>query len=444
MKLTIILFFSIFTVIGQNIKGSILEIESLKPLANVNVYFKKEKVGTISDENGIFSLITTNRVKETDSISFSILGYEPKQYTLLKLAELNFKVYLFKKTEHLDEVTVTSKRQLKPEITFKKLSPLIKGVYNFDSAIIGDKIYLVGGNETTFKDTAKKALNESSDFAEMGKKLKSNLSWENYSDKLQIYNITKNAWETVALKFKNRAYHKIAFSNNNIYVFGGKTLSTNRKIEYLNDQIEVFNLETTKIVVDNTNPHQAVNFGAFTYQDNIILMGGSIKQNSRGQKNYTDQSHIYNTTSGLWYELTKMTKPKEVNGILVKNKIYLIGGFNEKALTEIESYDLITGKWTHMGDLFYGIENPVLTYNEGVIYIFDAGKIMTYNIESKVLNAYRIDLNLSNAEINYYENNLYIMGGLIQDDYTKSPSSELYLINTNEFVKTEIKNWKNN
>jgi len=173
-------------------------------------------------------------------------------------------------------------------------------------------------------------------------------------------------------------------------------------------------------------------------------MGGSVKQKNNGQKISTDQSHIYNIGSGYWYELPKMTKPKEVNGILIKNKIYLVGGFNKIPLSEIESYDIITGKWKNEGNLFYGIENPTLTNNGSIIYIFNDAKILTYHIETKILNEYSIDLNLKNSQIYCYGNSLYILGGLIEDNYTKSSSSSLYSIDLNEFTKTESINSKNN
>jgi len=52
MKLTLILFFLISTAIGQNIKGTILDTESHKPLEYVNVYFNNEKTGTASNKRG--------------------------------------------------------------------------------------------------------------------------------------------------------------------------------------------------------------------------------------------------------------------------------------------------------------------------------------------------------------------------------------------------------
>lgn len=440
MKLNLILFFSIFTVFGQNIKGTVLEEGSQKPLENVNIYFKKEKTGVASDESGEFSLKTTSKINPLNIISFSYIGFESKNFTFLRLKKLNFVIHLSKKTENLDEVTVTSSQ--KSQISYKTLSRSKKGVYNFGSTLIDNNIFVIGGDLSITVDAKKRIFDEMSNNPEAGfedflKRIRSNFSWESYSDKLMAYNLKEDTWNTSKLKFRKRAYHKVVSFANKIYVLGGKTLSTNRKREYLDDKIEVLNLETEQIIVDNTNPHQAINFTAVAYNDNIIVMGGSIKQKSNGQKIYTDQSHIYNITSGYWYELTKMTKPKEINGIIIKNKVYLIGGFNKIELSEIESYDLITGKWKSEGNLFYGIENPALTHYDNIIYIFNDGKIMTFNTDTKILNEYRIDLSLKNAQIYCYENNLFVIGGSKEYNYKKSSSSRVYSIDLDEFSKTK-------
>lgn len=449
MKLTLILFLFTFTLTGQNIKGTILDKETNKPLAFVNVYFKKEKTGTISNEKGKFNLKLQSKIKQTDTIRFSLIGYHPKEYTLLKLNEENFIVSLSIKTENLSEITVTSKHKLNAQIYFKKLTSLEKGIYSFGSTIIDDKIYLIGGDESFLEDTTKKIIDEVNSYPnptlqDMINESKSNFSWEKYSGKLQTYNIVNNTWQSSNLKFRKRAYHKIIYCNDKLFVLGGKTLSPNRKFEYLDDKIEELNVNTQQIIVDNTNPHQAINFTAFAYQDNIIVMGGSVKLKNNGEKIYTDKSHIYNITSGYWYELLKMTKPKEVNGLIIDDKVYLIGGFNKFPLKEIESYDLITKTWKNEGDLFYGIENLALTYHKNIIYIFNDSKILTYNIETKTLHEFRIELNLKNSEILYYQNHLYILGGFKEDDYTKSPSSGLFSIHLNEFAKTKIINSKEN
>ena len=240
------------------------------------------------------------------------------------------------------------------------------------------------------------------------------------------------------LKFRERAYNTINYYNNKIYVIGGTRLSTNRKFEYLDDKIEVFDLKTKSIIIDDTNPHQATNFASFIYDSNIIVMGGSVKLKNNGEKLFTNKSHIYNLESGYWYRLNDMPEAKEVKGVLIKNIIYLIGGFNNKTLKEIESFNLTTGKWEKEGELLSGIKTPALATHDNVIYIFDDGKIYTYNTKTKELDEYLIYLFFKSSSLFYYNDKLYLLGGFKENEFSKTPSSNLYSIDLNEFEKTAI------
>jgi hypothetical protein len=75
-----------------------------------------------------------------------------------------------------------------------------------------------------------------------------------------------------------------------------------------------------------------------------------------------------------------------------------------------------------------------------MIYIFDNGKIQTYNTDTKEINAYLIDLPLKNSELFYSNDMLYILGGSLKNEYSVTPSSGLYSIDLNEFKRTETQN----
>ena len=137
-----------------------------------------------------------------------------------------------------------------------------------------------------------------------------------------------------------------------------------------------------------------------------------------------------------------MSSAKETNGVLIGDKIYLIGGFKNKPLSEIESFDLITKTWKKEGDLFFGMESPALTSNKGIIYIFDKGKFFTYNTKKRELNEYYIKLNLTSSKIFISNNKMYLLGGINLGDYDTTPSSALYSIDLVEFNKTQIRRAK--
>ena len=437
---SLILILSTFTLFGQNISGIILDTKDNSPLKNVNIYLKKTEEGTTTNKKGEFNLKFKSIVNKTDTIYFSIIGYISKSFTLSELKDKNYVIYLSEHIELLNQVTITSNKKLKSKIHFNKLSSLKGGLHSFGSSLIENKIYVIGGDASYIEDTAKRNFYYYGDldFEEFLKKLRVNFSWEKYKGNLQIYDISTDTWTMPDLKFRERAYNTINYYKNKIYVIGGTRLSTNRKFEYLDDKIEVFDLKTKSIIIDDTNPHQATNFASFTYDSNIIVMGGSVKLKNNGGKLFTNKSHIYNLESGYWYRLNDMPEAKEVKGVLIKNIIYLIGGFNNKTLNEIESFNLTTGKWEKEGELFSGIKTPALATHDNVIYIFDDGKIYTYNTKTKELDEYLIDLFFKSSSLFYYNDKLYLLGGFKENEFTKTPSSNLYSIDLNEFENTAI------
>jgi hypothetical protein len=174
----------------------------------------------------------------------------------------------------------------------------------------------------------------------------------------------------------------------------------------------------------------------------MILIGGSLKMKNNGFKEYSNKVHLYNLKSGYWYELGNMPVAKETQGVLIEDKIYLVGGFNDKPLSSIESFDLKTQKWKKEGDLFYGISKPAITHNNNIIYFFNNGKISTYNVLTKELNEYSIELSIEDSEMYCNNNVLYIFGGFKGTNFSIFPSAQLFSINLDEFENTKIQNSK--
>ncbi|WP_159021540.1 carboxypeptidase-like regulatory domain-containing protein [Formosa sp. L2A11] len=439
MRFTFILFFLAFTVTAQNITGKILDRETNTPLEDVNIYFEGNKNnGTVSDASGMFELELNKESRSSDVILFSMLGYTTLEYSVEDVKSRNCILFLVKKEEVLDEVIVMSDLELHPELKYNKVADLDFGVAYFASVLVHNKIYVFGGDRTIIDGNEKRAMETALDFSEFLKMLKLNMTWENYSDKLQVYDVIKDSVYVSDLEFKKRAYHEAVTVNDTVYVLGGKTLSKNQKKEYLENNIEVLDLGTNQLKLDQTYPHQAINFAAVSYQDNLVVMGGSTERSRTNEKTYSDKSYIYNITSGYWYELANMTQPKEVKGVLVNKKIYLIGGFNEMALKTIEYYDLEQGIWHNEGELFKGIDNPALTQHDNIIYIFNDDRLLTYNTLTKVLNAYKTDLDLYNASLFYAENKLFLVGGNTTYNYAIEPVSDIYSIDIRELPRTKI------
>lgn len=421
LLLILVIFANIST--AQNIKGVVLEENSNKPLSGVNIYIKATGIGTTTNEKGEFHFNYFSKINDIDTLNFSSIGYVTKKITLSELKGNNYVVMLSESFQNLKEITITAKQKSKLQIAYTTLASLKNGLYSFGSVLAEDKIWIIGGDET---------------YVTAGGANTASFKWENYSDKLFVYDILTDKWTTSPLKFSKRAYHSIHFYNGKIYVLGGKTLSKGKNIEYLDDKIEVYDIKQNTILVDNTNPHQTVNFASFVYDDNIVVIGGSSRIIITGEKECSRKVHLLNLKTGYWYELNDMPIAKETKGVLVNNTIYLIGGNNYKPIDNIETYNITAGEWKIIGQLFYGVMRPAVVYNDNVIYIFEDGRIQTYNIETKKLNLYSIDLPLKSSELFYANSKLYILGGLINDGSSIEPSPDLYSIDLSEFKRAVI------
>ena len=59
-----------------------------------------------------------------------------------------------------------------------------------------------------------------------------------------------------------------------------------------------------------------------------------------------DDGERFDPKSNQWTLITSFSRPKENLGICAVNtNIYIVGGFDEKILNEMESYDIETNKW---------------------------------------------------------------------------------------------------
>ena len=431
--------------IAQNIKGTVVSEKTNLPVDDVNISTFNFTTTTLTNENGEFILKLPSNFKENDLIEFSHIGFTTLKINFEDLKRLKFKVSLLEEMENLSELTISANYglKLKSKLAFNTLTPLKKPIASFGSCIKDGKIYIVGGNESYETDAleAIKAKNINSDDPRFLEKYFFEIAYQSssisYQPDLLIYDIAKDSWTTSEIKFKRRAFNNLNYYDNKLYVLGGKRISKTGKYQYLENEIEVFDLTKQNIKIDKTYPHQASNATSFSYNDNIIVLGGSIKSTENGQKEFTNKAHLYNITSGYWYELADMPIAKETAGTIIDNKIYLIGGNNGKALANIESFDLTTEKWETEGELFSDFDNTAVTSNNGIIYFFGDRKMCVYDTKSKLLKEYLIELSVKASAMHFFDNKLYIAGGNAFINYASLSTANVYSISIDEFESTK-------
>ncbi len=92
---------------NKNYTGYIADSITLAPLADVHVALKGRLAGTVSSENGFFSVAAL----PTDTLVFSLTGYVPYELPLIFEEDILF-VRLREKITYLDEIKITASRLL--------------------------------------------------------------------------------------------------------------------------------------------------------------------------------------------------------------------------------------------------------------------------------------------------------------------------------------------
>lgn len=107
--LTLILFFFIFNSSFAQYKGKVVDQKTTKPIEFVNIGIIGKGIGTVTDENGSFSL-SIDETYNNDSIRISCLGYQSNTFKVADFKKINQPVFfMVPKSIDLKEVKIKSK-----------------------------------------------------------------------------------------------------------------------------------------------------------------------------------------------------------------------------------------------------------------------------------------------------------------------------------------------
>jgi hypothetical protein len=439
--LAIILFCtSIHTSQAQTISGVVNNTAS-SPIANAHVIIKGMPSGTITNNKGEFLLPVQSGANLHDTLIISHVSYQTRVLSVAMLNDAKNIVVLQESSRQIPEAVVLPNKSLKRRLKFDRLAELKKGINNFGAIMLGDSIYIIGGDASIIDHSAKRAFARMADAQpgnQSGMQVKPSKTWEQYLGDLQVYDMVNDTCRLIEGKFSPRAFHAIHSCLGQLYVIGGKRISTNKMIEYLANDIEVLSLSNDTIRIDQTNPHQAINFTSCIFKNNLIIFGGSVSRSANGQKSYTNKVHMYHIPDGLWYELNPMPIAMETKGILLAENMYFFGGEKISALKTIFSYNLLTGEWQSLGRLPSALTRPAITSHNKVLYIFEDRTFYTYNTVSKKLKRYEIGLSIMGAEMFCKDERVIIIGGYKSDEFSLKPSKGIYSIALGEFSNTQV------
>ncbi len=435
-RILVILLFANALTLSAQIGGRVIDGKTNVPLSGVHIYLQKDSTTLeVTDRNGRFDTLQLSKLPPGDTLVFSYIGYQHIKHSRKDLSTREYQIRLFEDTQRLGEVTVTANKR-SYFLNCVSLASMPKDLFSFGSFLHDGKIYVVAGDESSVLYNDNLTL-----FAAGG--IIANLY---HSPNLLEYDIAGDKWTIHENIFTPRACHAAHLYKNKIYVIGGKNNSTNRKREYTDATMEVYDIEKDTLYVDPVNPHQAVNFTSFIYNDCLYMIGGSVKK-----KVYSSKIHALDLRTGIWYEMGDIPKEfqREMIGIRVGHLVYFFGGRrNNILMRQIDTYNLLTGEWKHIGELSEEMGYPGLACNGNEIYINGGAELHIYNVSTNSVTAYPMpemsaqDATndsigvLEDAGLFFWEGKLYIVGGRIFNrtlsGLTYSPSGGVYSIDVGQ------------
>ena len=417
--------------LSSQVRGQIIDAKTKQPLAGANIYTNRGVGVAVADKKGEFMINNGELLHNIDTLCFSFVGYRTRKLAVASLLQKKNVILLQEEPFILGEVSVYGIKKTYLRLPYTQISSMPVPLYSFAMISLGKKLYIIGGDRSQIKLPMGFSLGASGG-------LPTGFIYEKYSNRMYIYDTTSNTWIVSNQKLRERAYHSALYNDGKIYIMGGKRFSTNRKIEYLDETVEIYNIHQDTILIDPVNPHQAASSAAFIYDNKLIIFGGSTYQAENGWQKYSDKIHMLDLKKGIWYEVGKMPLGMETNGILMGHTVFLFGGYRQRPLSTILTYDLTTGIWKNRGNLWFSISKAAMTRGGDKVYILENGVIQVYNLCTNETKAYQIDLKLRAGGLYCTGDKLIIVGGYSEGVDGKLGDSGVYEVRLSDFDRTEL------
>jgi hypothetical protein len=439
---------------AQKIKGVVIDSETKEPIEHAHIQIKDKVI--LTNKKGEFSFRAPK--KWDNNFYITHLSYQNKKLRFSNSKE--FSVSLKRQNTLLNEVVVVGEKG-QNKLQFEELPEMPKRLYSFASVKKDDKIYVFGGDKTFSQRGYERMLRRMGSlpldqFQQQGfmpgritgvvnplflDPLFIPINYMGFNDEVLVYDIHKKKWTQEDIKLRKRANHSAVAVGDKIYIMGGKRLSTNRRKEYLDSKVEVFDLNSNSVKVDDTNPHRAVDMEIINYKGKLYTFGGTVKENVHGKKHFTQKVHSYNPETGDWFLLAEVPISEDTTTMLLDDTVYFFGGFKKQRTNMIVSVNLVTGVMKSEGKLFHDFKKPAVAKKGKTIFIFENRKLLTFDTENKILKEYLVDLPLVSSEIFIEGNNLLVLGGVRTGNFSLEPQREFYKIDLSQLSKTRARKY---
>ena len=213
---------------------------------------------------------------------------------------------------------------------WKVVSQLPTGRSAFSTAVVDEKIYLIGG--LLFENEKRNTFGLST---------------------VEVYDTKNNSWQRLADMPTPRLYAGAAVMDGKIYVVGGyrvidRRMKTLKVVEVYDPQTDTWERKQ-----DMSIPRRQ--FGIGVVAGKIYAIGG---ENLFADPSLLDHVEVYDPVSDTWVKRAELpSRRDEVKVAVVQDTIYVIGGFGwppvglGAVLATIEAYHPKTNRWREKSDM---------------------------------------------------------------------------------------------
>ncbi|MEA5136455.1 MAG: kelch repeat-containing protein [Candidatus Fimivivens sp.] len=273
--------------------------------------------------------------------------------------------------------------------TWTSIAPMSIVRSNFESQIIDNKIYVLGGSGSG-----------------------------SYLASAEVYDPVANAWSTLASMSTSRSRFKTEVLGEKIYAIGGTSDNG------LLSSIEVYDPTSNAWVVLASMPTARRSFETEVIEGKIYVIGGANSNNIA-----FSAVEVYDPVANAWKSLAAMTTARHsFRTAVVNGKIYAIGGYDQsKAFSSVEVYDPVINTWEPLASMHtvrWDFQSEVI---DGKIYVM--GGLAPYHTSSTEVynpttNTWATLASMSTArrffETEVIEGKIYAVGGITYNDNTSS------------------------
>ncbi|WP_127580789.1 Kelch repeat-containing protein [Paenibacillus koleovorans] len=220
-----------------------------------------------------------------------------------------------------------------------------------------------------------------------------------------------DTWETKADMSQGRHEMSVASAaNGKLYVFGGRTLTSN----IYSNTVQEYNPASNSWSLKTSMPTGRKYSGAASIGDKIYVVGGQTASGAIGTL------EIYNTMTDTWTSGANLSTPRYGHAVVsVDGKLYAIGGRNGSINpTDVEMYDPSTNTWSTKAPIPTGRYSTTAAAVENRIFVIGGydginnKSVQAYNTETDAWESKSSlgtgKASLSSASI---QGKVYIFGG---------------------------------